>query len=98
MTREADWRAPGGLPAPPRPLATALTILAQFDSERAVLDQADITRLTGCSSSVAQQCLATLAELGYLTEAPNATYRLAGGESGRTGAGHDEDGTLDTTA
>jgi len=98
MTREADWRAPCGLPTPPRLLAPVLTILAEFDSEYAVLGPAEIARLRGCSGSVARQCLVTLAELGYLTEDSNGAYRLAGGEFDQTVTGHDEDGTLDTAA
>lgn len=94
MSREADWRVPGGLPAAPGPLA----ILARFDSDSATLDQADIARLASCSRPIAQRCLVTLAELGYLTEAANGAYRLAGIESDPTGPGHNEDGTgtLDT--
>jgi hypothetical protein len=94
MTRETDWRAPGGHPAPPRLLA----IMAQFDRDSAALDQADIARLANCSRPIAQRRLVTLAELGYLTEADNGAYRLAGVESEPTGAGHNEDGTgtLDT--
>ena len=98
MTREADWHEPDGVPARPCLLAPALTILARFDSEDAVFDQADIAGLTGCSDSIAQRCLVTLSELGYLTEAPDGTYRLAGGESDQMRGGWDEDGTLDTAA
>ena len=98
MTREVDWHEPDGVPARPRLLAPALTILAQFDSEYAILDQTDIARLTGCSDSIAQLCLVALSELGYLTEIPDGAYRLAGGESDLKCGGCDEDGTLDTAA
>jgi hypothetical protein len=98
MTSEADWYEPDGVPAHPRLLAPALAILAQFDSECAVLDHADVARLTGCSPLIAQRCLVTLAELGYLTEAPNDAYWLTGGESDSVHDGRDEDGSLDTAA
>lgn len=98
MAREFDWHEPGGVLAHPHLLAPALTILAQFDAEYAVLDQEDIARLTSWSGLAAERCLVTLAELGYLEEAPDKAYRLADGESGQAGGGHDEDGTLDTAA
>lgn len=78
MTRDDDRREPGGLRACPRPLAQGLMILAQFHSERVVLGQTDIARLADCSCSIAQRYLLTLSELGYLTQAPDGRYRLAG--------------------
>lgn len=53
-------------------------ILAQFHSGRVVLGQTDIARLTDCSCSIAQRYLVTLSELGYLMQAPDGRYRLAG--------------------
>jgi DNA-binding IclR family transcriptional regulator len=97
MTREADWSVLGGLPTLPR-FAPALTILAQFDSEHAVLERAKIAWVTGCSGPVGQQCLVTLTELGYLTKVSRGAYRLAGGESHQVGPRHDDNGALDPAA
>jgi DNA-binding IclR family transcriptional regulator len=98
MARNADWFEPDGPPARPRLLAPALTILAQFDCEHAVLTHTDISRLTGCSGSIAQRCLVTLSELGYLTEAPDGAYRLGGAESDLTSAACGDDDTFGTAA
>lgn len=99
MTRQADWHEPSGVPAPPRLLAPTLAILAQFDSEQTVLDQTDVTRITGCLPMISQRCLVSLAELGYLAETPSGGgYRLAGCEPCPAGTGLGEDGTLDTAA
>lgn len=96
MRRESDWHEPGGVPASPRLLPPALAILAQFDSEEALLDQDDIARLTGCTRSISKRCLVTLSDLGYLIETVDGAYRLAGEESDVTNTGRDGDNTLDT--
>jgi hypothetical protein len=96
MTSEADRHGPGDDPAYSRLLAPPLAILAQFDNE-AVLDHADVARLANCSGLVARRCLATLCEVGYLREAPNGRYRLAG-ESETMCARRGEGGTPDTAA
>lgn len=98
MTRQADWYALDGAPEPPRLLAPALTILAQFDSEEAVLDQEDIVNRTGGLRSISKRCLVMLADLGYLTEMADGAYRLPNAEPDPTDTGHDGDGTLDTAA
>jgi DNA-binding IclR family transcriptional regulator len=78
-------------------LQRGLTVLAQFEDERAVLSQTDIERMVGCSGSVAQQCLVSLARLGYLTDVSDGRYRLAvESESSRARPG--EGGTLGTAA
>jgi IclR helix-turn-helix domain len=97
MTRENDRHGPGDDPAHSRLLAPALTILAQFNNERTVLDHTDAARLAGCSGLVARRCLATLSEVGYLREAPNGRYRLAD-ESEPMRAQGGEGGALDTAA
>jgi DNA-binding IclR family transcriptional regulator len=76
MMREDDLHGPGDDPAHSRLLARALTILAQFDNERTALGHTDIARLTGCSALMAKRCLATLSEVGYLSEVPGGRYRL----------------------
>jgi DNA-binding IscR family transcriptional regulator len=96
MTRENDRHGPGHDPTHSHLLAPALTILAQFDNET-VLDHKDVARLAGCSGLVARRCLATLVEVGYLREAPNGRYRLAG-DSEPTCARGGEGGALDTAA
>lgn len=95
---EADWHESDDIPVSPRLLAPTLTILAQFDNENTILDEADIAQLTGCSQTISQRCLVTLAELGYLTGTPNSAYRLKDEDSYPTRAGRGEDGTLDTAA
>jgi hypothetical protein len=95
---EADWHESDDISASPRLLAPTLTILAQFDNENTVLDEADVAQLTGCSQTISQRCLVTLTELGYLTGTPNSAYRLRNEDSGLTRAGRGEDGTLDTAA
>lgn len=98
MTREANWCEPDGSHASPRLLPSVLTILGQFDTEEVLLDQDDIARLTGCSRSISKRCLVTLSDLGYLIEASDGAYRLAGAEPEAIKTGHGEDGTLDTAA
>src|ERR1700734_19316 len=98
MTRQADWYEPNGVPAPPRLLAPVLTVLAQFDSEEALLDQADIANQTGSSRSISKRCLVMLSDLGYLIETVDGACRLPGGEPDAMGTEHDGDGTVDTAA
>ncbi|MGA9314520.1 MAG: helix-turn-helix domain-containing protein [Solirubrobacteraceae bacterium] len=98
MRAEADWHESDDISASPRVLAPTLTILAQFDNENTVLDETDIAQLTGCSQTISQRCLVTLAELGYLTGAPNSAFRLRDEDSDLTRVGRGEDGTLDTAA
>jgi len=98
MTRKADWHVPRGLLTSPPLLALAPTIMARSDSGYAILDQAEIARLRGCSGSVAPQRVPTLAELSYLTKVSNSAYQLAGGESDQVDAEHHENGMLDATA
>jgi len=98
MTSQPDWYAPESAPGPPRLLPPALTILAQFTSEEALLDQDDIASLTGCSRSISKRCLVTLSDLGYLIETTDGAYRAPSAEPDAMETGHDGDGTMDTAA
>lgn len=70
MSKESVGREPSSL-------QHGLTVLAQFEDERAVLDPTDIEWLAGVSRSTAQRCLLTLSGLGYLSRANDGSYKLA---------------------
>lgn len=98
MTSHDDSREPEPVPAYPRLLAPALTILAYFDRDGAVLDRTDIARLTGFPVSIARRYLVMLTGLGYLSEDCDRALRRTGPESGPIYAWHNDGGTRDSAA
>ncbi len=82
MARGTDWRDSDGVRlGSPFLLGPGLAILAQFDGG-AVLDGADVERLTGCLRAIAHRYLVMSLDLGYLTVDHRGAYRLVGGEPG----------------
>lgn len=73
-----DHPHPGGLLACSRSFTQGFTVLAQFHSQRAVLNGADIARLTGYPRALARRSLMMLAALGYLTRVSGGRYQLTG--------------------
>jgi DNA-binding IclR family transcriptional regulator len=55
-----------------------LEALAQFDRAEVELDGAAIEKLTGMSSTSAQDCLIDLSRFGYIVCVEDRRYRLAG--------------------
>jgi len=78
-------------------LQDCLAMQAQFDDGPRALNRIDSERMADFPSWVAQRCLVRLSDIGYLTEGPEGSYRLAG-ESESMSARQGEGGTLDMAA